>query len=146
MRAIRLYLCALAALVLVLGVGSVTLARASAPTTADAVTYYGHFYPSVSRDLVWSMIDRESAGDPKAYNASGATGILQYLPGTWGYACQMEMNDMTYAPGLAAVRRFDPVDCSNIWSVWDQVHLTFYLLYRGYGCWWTSYQDLTGAC
>jgi soluble lytic murein transglycosylase-like protein len=45
------------------------------------------FFPAERVDEALSVMRCESLGDPLAYNSSsGASGLFQFIPGTWGWA------------------------------------------------------------
>ena len=52
----------------------------SGPSGTVSGDCYGSALPSY-------IIDRESGGNPNAYNPSGAWGCFQIMPGTWGGTC-----------------------------------------------------------
>lgn len=56
-------------------------------------------YTSQSNPRVACIIARESHGNPRAYNRSGASGLGQFLPGTWASTPQ----------GRAGLSVWDPV-------------------------------------
>lgn len=136
------------ALTLFLGLSLGTLAsptvgtRADAPSVTEAITYWTRAYPSVSPWLVRRMIEIESGYNPGAYNPSGASGIMQFMPATyWAYRDELN-NDRTLAPGLTA---YDP-EYGSLWEPWAAIHVAVHALYFGHGCAWVSYAVITGAC
>jgi hypothetical protein len=75
----------------------------SSPSTSLS----GDCYASELPDYI---VDRESGGNPNAYNPSGAWGCAQFMPGTWNGTC----SDLG-AHGTASVEAQN--ECAN--RLWD---------------------------
>lgn len=96
---------------------------ASIRTARSAVTTYQPT-PSGSNASIWAcIIQHESGGNPTVYNhsGSGASGLYQFMPGTWGgYDGYANAAD---APASVQTQYAYAYEAKNGWSAW-----------RGDGC------------
>jgi len=98
------------------------------PAVLASVGFWSQAY-QVDSAYVERVILCESGGVVGAMNPSGASGVLQYLPGTFSAIESSEMADMSVAPGLSG---YDP-ETRGVWSYDAQIHLFCWLLYtQGY--------------
>jgi soluble lytic murein transglycosylase-like protein len=81
-------------------------------------------YSGSDNSAIWNcIIERESGGNPTIYNesGSGASGLVQFMPGTWGgYDGYANAAD---APAAVQMQRAYQVEAEDGWSPW-----------RGDGC------------
>ncbi|WP_197026677.1 lytic transglycosylase domain-containing protein [Caulobacter sp. UNC358MFTsu5.1] len=50
-------------------------------------------------DLLWTVLQVESAGDPSAVSRAGAMGLMQLMPGTWrAWRAQLSLGDDPFDP------------------------------------------------
>jgi len=98
------------------------------PDVLASVGFWSQAY-RVDSAYVERVILCESGGDRGAYNPSGASGVLQFMPATFNAIESDEMADMSVAPGLSG---YDP-ETRGVWSYDAQIHLFCWLLYtQGY--------------
>jgi hypothetical protein len=89
------------------------------PTSHASTTTSAPATSAVSASGIWGcIISHESGGNPTAWNSSGsgASGLYQFMPGTWGgYDGYANAAD---APAAVQTQRAEQVQAADGWGPW----------------------------